>query len=214
MPFISDYYENKILDHMYRNQAFTPPSAVYVSLHSGRPGDTGANEISGGSYARQTVTLTAASGGASENTANIEFSNMPSVTVVAFGLWDASSGGNLLGWGWLQPSGGYQKFFLVESADLTSNDITSPSHGLAANDRVVFEPLMGSSLPGGLSTGTVYYVTGTPGTDTFQVSTTQGGAAVDITSVGSGLVIKVTPKSVNAGDTFRIPAGGLDLIFE
>jgi hypothetical protein len=214
MPFTSDYYENKIIDHLFRNQAFTPPTTVYVSLHSGRPGDTGANEISGGGYARQAVTLTAASGGASENSAAVSFSNMPAVTVVAFGLWDASTAGNLLAWGWLQPSGGYQKLFVVRSADLASDDITSPSHGLAANDRVVFESLLEQSLPTGLSMGTVYFVTGTPATDTFRVSTTQGGSAVDITAVGSGLLLKVTPKTTNAGDTFQFPTGDLDLIFE
>jgi hypothetical protein len=213
MPFTSDYYENKIIDHLFRNQAFTPPTTVYVSLHSGRPGDTGANEISGGSYARQSVTLTAASGGASDNSSAVSFTNMPAVTVVAFGLWDASSAGNLLAWGWLQPSGGYQRLFVVESADLTTDEITSPSHGLAANDRVVFESLLGQSLPTGLSTGTVYYVI-SPTTDTFKVSTTQGGSAVDITAVGSGLLLKVTPKTTNSGDTFQFPTGDLDLIFE
>lgn len=214
MPFTSDYYENKIIDHLYRAQAFTPPATVYVSLHSGRPGDTGADEITGGGYARQAVTFGAASGGATDNTAAVDFPNMPAVTVVAFGLWDASTAGNLLAWGWLQPSGGHRRLFVVESADLTTDEITSPSHGLATDDRVAVESLLGQSLPGGLSVGTLYYVTGTPGSDTFKVSTTQGGSAVDITSVGSGLVLKVVPKTTNAGDTFRFPVGDLDLIYE
>jgi hypothetical protein len=214
MPFFSDYYENQIIDHLFRAQAFTPPSTVYVSLHSSRPGDTGSGEISGGSYARQAITFSAASGGVTANTANIEFTNMPAVTVVGFGLWDAATSGNLLAWGWLQPSGGYRRLFVVESADLTADDITSPSHGLAANDRVAFEQVFGLSLPTGLSAGTLYYVTGTPATDTFKVSTTQGGAAVDITAVGSGLFIKVVPKTTNAGDTFRFPTSELSLIVE
>ena len=35
----------------------------YISLHTGDPGTTGANEASGGSYARQSITWPSASGG-------------------------------------------------------------------------------------------------------------------------------------------------------
>jgi hypothetical protein len=37
--------------------------AGYLSLHTADPGTTGANEVSGGSYARQAITWNAASGG-------------------------------------------------------------------------------------------------------------------------------------------------------
>ena len=46
---------------------------------------------------------------------------------------------------------------------------------------------------------------------TFKVSATQGGAGVNLTATGSGKVRKVTPKIVNAGDTFRFQAGALTL---
>lgn len=32
MANLSDYMENKIIDHMLRNQAYTPPATVYVAL--------------------------------------------------------------------------------------------------------------------------------------------------------------------------------------
>ena len=77
MSAFSDYYENKIIDHMLRNQAFTPPTTVYVALFTSTTGleaNSGiTGEVSGGSYARQAVTLTAASAGASENNADITF---------------------------------------------------------------------------------------------------------------------------------------------
>jgi len=101
MASISDYYENKIIDHMLRGQAFTPPSTIYLALYTVAPSDAGGGtEVSGGGYARQSFTLTAASGGASENSADITFPTATSNwgTIVAVGIFDASTGGNLLMW--------------------------------------------------------------------------------------------------------------------
>lgn len=71
-----------------------------VSLHTASPGLTGANEVTGGSYARQTVTFGApATGGGGRQIANsaaVTFTGMPSATVTHFGLWDAASAGNFL----------------------------------------------------------------------------------------------------------------------
>jgi hypothetical protein len=99
MASISDYYENKIIDHMLRGQAFTPPSTIYVGLFTVAPTDAGGGtEVSGGSYARQPVTLTAASGGTATNSADIIFPTATANwgTIVAVGIFDASTGGNLL----------------------------------------------------------------------------------------------------------------------
>jgi hypothetical protein len=93
---ISDYYENKILDHMLRGTAFTPPSTVYVSLHTADPGETGANELTGGGYSRKPVTFNAPSGGSMTNSADIDFPNMPAATITHVALWDAASAGNCL----------------------------------------------------------------------------------------------------------------------
>ena len=101
---ISDYYENKILDHMLRGTAFSPPTAVYVSLHSADPGETGANEISGGGYARQQVTFNAPSGGSMTNSNLLRWNNMPAVTVTHVALWDAPTAGNCLWTGALTTS--------------------------------------------------------------------------------------------------------------
>jgi hypothetical protein len=97
----SDYYENKVIDHMLRNQAFTPPSTVYVGLYTVAPTDAGGGtEVSGGSYARQAVTLAAASAGATQNSSDITFPTATADwgTIVAAGLFDASTAGNLLAW--------------------------------------------------------------------------------------------------------------------
>jgi hypothetical protein len=99
MAEFSDFMENKIIDHMLRNQAYTPPSTVYLALFISAPSDAGGGtEVSGGSYARQAVTLSAASGGASENSADITFPQATADwgTITHVALMDALTGGNML----------------------------------------------------------------------------------------------------------------------
>jgi len=99
MAEFTDFMENKIIDHMLRNQAYTPPSTVYLALFTSATDDSGGGtEVSGGSYARQAVTLTAASGGASENSADITFPQATADwgTITHVALMDALTGGNML----------------------------------------------------------------------------------------------------------------------
>lgn len=62
---------------------------LVVSLHTGDPGATGANEVTGGSYARQAESFGAASGRALTNGSDIVFTDMPAVTVTYIGFWTA-----------------------------------------------------------------------------------------------------------------------------
>lgn len=79
MAAFSDYAENKIIDHILRNQAFTPPTTIYLALFTATTGlesnaPTAEVPTAGGTlYARQTCALDAASGGASANTSDITF---------------------------------------------------------------------------------------------------------------------------------------------
>ena len=99
---LSNYLENKLIDHFLGTTSFTMPAAVYVGLYTVAPDDTGGGtQVTGGSYARQTATFTASSSGATSNSANIDFAGMPAATVVAIGIFDASTAGNLLLWGTL-----------------------------------------------------------------------------------------------------------------
>lgn len=94
---LSNYLENKVLDHFLGTTSFTMPSVVYVALYTVAPTDSsGGTEVTGGSYARQTATFSSASGGATSNSTNIDFTSMPASTVVAIGVHDALSSGNLL----------------------------------------------------------------------------------------------------------------------
>jgi hypothetical protein len=103
---LSDYLENKLLDHFLGTTAYTSPSTVYVALMTVAEDDTGTagTEVTGGSYARQTATFDASASGATQNSANIDFEDMPACTVVGIALYDALTSGNLLVHGTLTAS--------------------------------------------------------------------------------------------------------------
>mgnify|MGYP003132122374 CR=1 FL=1 len=99
MSALSDYAENKLLDHVLGTTSFTAPSAVYVGLSTGSFGDDNSGtELTGNNYSRVAVTFDAASSGATDNAGAIEFAaatgNWGSVGF--YGIFDASSAGNLL----------------------------------------------------------------------------------------------------------------------
>lgn len=113
MGSFADYLENKILDHVFGATAFTAPSTVYVGLSTTTITDAGGNitEPSGNAYARVAVTNNTtnfpnAASGAKSNGAAITFPTSSGSwgTVTDFFLSDASSGGNILGYGALTAS--------------------------------------------------------------------------------------------------------------
>lgn len=99
---ISDYLENKLLDHFLGTTTYTKPTTVYVALYTVAPSDAGGGtEVAGGSYSRQVATFSSASSGTTSNSSNIDFTNMPACTVTAIGIHDNATTGNLLVWGTL-----------------------------------------------------------------------------------------------------------------
>lgn len=211
---VSNHGELQVLDEIFNAGGGTFPSAnVYVALFTADPGETGAsNEVTGGSYARQQADFAAAASGTTSNSANIDFTSMPTTTVVAFGIFDAVSAGNCFWTGWLSTVG---RVGVVDAAGITSNDIISPAHGFVADDRVVLEAIEGETTPTGITAGTLYYVLSAGlTTDTFNISSSSGGAEVDISAKGVGMFRLVTVKSVNSGDTFRIATGDLDVFLD
>lgn len=211
----SDYLENKLLDHVFSATSFTPPATLYVALFTATPSDSGGGtEVTGGSYARVSVTnnltnFPAASGGAKSNGTAISF--VPATAdwgnCVAFGIFDASSGGNLITWAWLTDN---PEIANIGTAAATGDLFTAYAHGLANGNQIVFFAPPGGQLPTGITANTAYYVVGST-TNTFQVSATSGGAAIDITTDGGWYAIKIKNVQVNNGDTAVFSAGSLNL---
>lgn len=101
MADLSDYLENKLLDHVLRNTTYVSPTTVYLALYTAAPTDAGGGtEVSGNGYSRQPITFGAASGGSIANTAAVEFTAAGENfgTIVAVGVFDDASSGNLLMW--------------------------------------------------------------------------------------------------------------------
>lgn len=102
----SNYLENKVLLHVFGATAYTAPSTLYVALFTSDPGETGSGtEVSGGSYARQTIAFTV-TGNQASNTAAVEFPTATASwgTITYAAIYDAVSGGNLLAYGALTTS--------------------------------------------------------------------------------------------------------------
>ena len=99
MAEFSNYLEDKLLDHVLRNVSYSSPTTVYVGLFTSDPTDAGSGtEVSGGSYARQTLSVSAASGGIVTSSADVTFPQATANwgTISHIGLLDALTSGNLL----------------------------------------------------------------------------------------------------------------------
>lgn len=77
---------------------------------------------------------------------------------------------------------------LALSVDTTANTFALGDHSFATGDPVHFRAELGGSLPAPLVAGAVYYAIATT-EDTFQVSATVGGAAIDLTTAGSEILV-------------------------
>lgn len=101
MAEMSDYLEVALLNATLNGTAFTAVNDPYVSLHTADPTDAGTGaEVSGGSYARTAASFATASGtsGLVATDADVTFPTATGTWGVVgwIGLWDASTGGNML----------------------------------------------------------------------------------------------------------------------
>lgn len=185
-----------------RNQALDAISIDTMSLHSGFPGATGANELTGSGYARVACSFNAASGGVRTLAAVTNFTVGAGHTVRWVGLW---AGGTFKGY---SPNGGSPKEFI---ADPATDVVTSQSHGYASSDPIVF---YGGTVPAGLTEGTIYYARDVT-TDTFKVAATAGGAAIDLTGPGAAdcVVSKIVENAYGGAGTHTINSWAIGAVF-
>ena len=58
MTALSDYLEGMVIDWLRNNSPASPPTTLYLALYTTATDDAGGGtEVTGGSYARQTITL-------------------------------------------------------------------------------------------------------------------------------------------------------------
>jgi hypothetical protein len=212
------YTSDKILN-LYRGTTFTAPAAVYAGLLTAvTDAEAGTvTETTYGSYARQAITFGAPAanlGGRQTLAGALTFpakSDAGSVAIIACGIYDAISAGNLMDV--ILLFDGLPLTAIVNNSDVAGNTIQSPAHGLAALDQVRIEQVPGDTpLPAGLAENTTYFVSATGLTaDVFELSATSGGAVIDITAAGRMLVMKLVPVTVNQNDAPTFAANKLGL---
>lgn len=101
---ISNYLENKLLDHVFGTAAYTQPSHIYVALSTADPGDDGAGlaEPSENGYARKAHdSWDEAASRLTENTGVVTFNAATGSwgEITHYALFDALTGGNMLAHG-------------------------------------------------------------------------------------------------------------------
>jgi hypothetical protein len=103
---LSDTYETTTLNWLFTSGAVTRPTTWFIALYTVAPTDsTAGTEVTGGSYARQAVTMTI-TGDTASNSATVEWPAASASwgTVVAAAIMDASTGGNIITYGTLTAS--------------------------------------------------------------------------------------------------------------
>lgn len=104
----SDFLANEILDHVFRNGAYSNSTGVYLSLHTSSPVST-SNEVTDSyAYARQAVGFGNAAARSTDNDSAVSFpeatGNWDTISHVAIYDTDTYRAGNQLWWGPLSDS--------------------------------------------------------------------------------------------------------------
>lgn len=172
-----------------------------MSLHSGFPGATGANELTGGGYARQATAFNAASGGVRTLTSAETFTVGAGHTVRWVGLWNSAT---FRGY---SPNGGSPQEF---SVSISTDVVTCRAHGFSDTNTIVF---YGGTVPSPLIEGTIYFVRDATA-DTFKVAATSGGAAIDLTGAGAAdcVVSRIFEDAYAGADTHQISTFSIGIV--
>jgi hypothetical protein len=207
----TDYLAQALLNHVYRNTPYSSEVTVYSGLIQVVT-DAEAGTITESSYTGYTRQATAfdapaadAGGHYVDNTAQESYGQKTdggSVTIIAIGVWDASSSGNLLSLTFVDADAPVFGTFSSASPGVC----TAPNNTLANGQTVRLEAVPGAALPTGLSEDTEYTIANLSG-DTFDLGTTTS-------STGTALVRPYTGVTVNQNDTPQLAAGALKIYLD
>lgn len=216
MPF-NDAAKNVMLDALDESATQITHIGIHTLTDPGTGTNANSGEATGGSpaYARIAVTWGAAASGQKQNTNTLTF-DLPAGTYGFFTCWNASTGNTNNYRGYMpfsgNPASAVKGFGTVDSTGVTNDTITSNGHGLAADDRVIVYNVFAESIPAGLTEGTIYFVLSSGLTaDVFKLSTTSGGAAVNITGQGELYFQELIPEVFAGQGQLTVAASALTL---
>lgn len=180
---VSDAFANSLLN-TWRNVSFG--TTVFASLHTADPAKTGASEVTGGSYARNSADVTVPANLTTATAAIEEFTGLPAITVQGVGLWTASTAGTFLLGGTVPATAvAAGNTYRLPAGALTVTlgrgtpfraDVNPPVEGPATLkwDRATFDPMFNGLVA-------------TPKTVFVQPTTVTAGAApAEVQYIGSG----------------------------
>lgn len=209
MAGFTDRTAQQVLNHVVGKTPIFAMPQTFVALFTAAGADSGLGftEVIGGGYAR-TATVSGdwnnASGTSPSTISNANPIVFPAATsawtgIMAFGLYDALTGGNLIAWDYF---GNFQ-WRPTTVAIGSPAMFTQAQHGYLAGDNVVFTLEYGGLLPTGGSLNGLLTVQ-SPTTDNFNVS-------VNLTGAGEGMVRKVLTQTVQSSIQPLFAAGALTI---
>lgn len=186
-------------------------AATWVGL-----ADRSLTELTGGSpaYARLQPSWGSAASGQAASTAAMDFNVAGGGTEVCFVLLrSAVTAGT--DYGWSPAQGGLsaaQRLPFGATVLASSDTFTSYAHGLTTNDQVVVLDISATTVPAGITEGTIYYVRSTGlTTDAFTLSATLGGGSIAVTADGEVFIQRVVPEVFASQGNYTIGVGELTL---
>lgn len=126
MAGLTTFAQNKVANNLFGAETYTLPTTWYLALFTAAPTDAGGGtEVSGGAYTRLAITndttnFPTITANPKLNGTNLTFAQASAAwgTVVAFGLFDASTSGNLWLWD-----------MLVDPKTVALNDVVAINAG-------------------------------------------------------------------------------------
>lgn len=213
-------YNATAIANLADNAASSPLANLFVALHTADPGEAGdqtTNEANYTSYARVSVARTSGGWTVATNTiTNTAAVTFPACTggsnaITHWSVGFVTSGASkIINFAPAGPITSLGEFSSTAADTITIPNIAQVPFTLAIDDRVSFYPTPAGTLPTGMSEGTVYFVKTSSGND-ITIAATSGGATIDLTTVGSGIIYKHTVITVTAGITPQFAIGQISI---
>lgn len=177
---MSEYLAGKVLDYVLRGIALPTITTFHLGLGTSALGEEAEDgELAVYGYSRLSVANSTTKWQAWA-TGSSKINGTQSFAAVAAGK----------NWENVSKLAIFDAALTIKSA--TANDgtdtLTSVNHGFVNGDQVF---VTAETVPGGLTEGVAYYVVN-KATDTLQLSETEGGSAIDITSTGANVKLRKT----------------------
>jgi hypothetical protein len=214
MTGLTDRTAQGLLGHITGKTAIFALPTAYVALFTavGSDAGTGFTEVSGGAYARAVTTGAAWSTPTGSSPSQITnatpityaISTANWGTVVGFGLYDASTAGNLIAWDYF----GSFAWLPTEISAASPGVFAASQHGYLTGDSVQFTIEYGGVIPTfsqGNFTGVL--TVANPLADTFTV--TNGATVVNTSTSGNGMVRKIIAQNIISGVQPTFPTSSL-----